>query len=267
MTESDAIDRVDEPVTTASLVEHLGALGLGAGDTVMLHSSLSALGWVAGGPQAVVDAFRSVLTRAGTLVMPTHTGQYSDPADWEHPPVPDHWVETIRASMPPYRPAVTPARGMGAIPECFRDYPDVVRSRHPLYSFAAWGADADAIVADHGFDRPLGEASPLARLYDLAGDVLLLGVGHEVNTSLHLAEYRTSLSPETTTERAPVLEDGERRLVEYEDIEKSTDDFPDLGAVFERRVGLEEGAVGAATAKLAPQRALVDFAVDWFEAK
>jgi aminoglycoside 3-N-acetyltransferase len=155
---------------------------------------------------------------------------------------------------------------MGAIPECFRDYPDAVRSRHPVYSFAAWGSDADAIVTDHGFDRALGEESPLARLYDLAGDVLLLGVGHEVNTSLHLAEYRASLSPGTTTGRAPVLDDGERRVVEYEDIETSTDDFPDLGAAFERRVGLQEGAVGAATAKLASQRTLVDFAVDWLEA-
>jgi aminoglycoside 3-N-acetyltransferase len=266
MSESEAIDRVGEPVTTASLVEDLGALGIDAGDRVVVHSSMSALGWVAGGPQAVVDAFRTVLTREGTLVMPTHTGQYTDPADWSNPPVPDDWIDTIRESMPPFRPAVTPSRGMGAIPECFRDYPDAVRSRHPVYSFAAWGSDADAIVADHGFDRPLGEGSPLADLYDLAADVLLLGVGHEVNTSLHLAEYRASLSPETTTERAPVLDDGEPRVVEYEDIETSTDDFPDLGAAFERRVGLEQGDVGAATAKLASQRALVDFAVDWLEA-
>lgn len=265
MSEADTIDRLDEPNTVSSLVADLRALGVREGDTLLVHSSLSALGWVCGGPQAVVDALQSVVSDAGTIVVPTHTGQYTDPADWSNPPVPADWVEPIREHMPPYRPAVTPTRGVGAIPECFRCYPDVVRSRHPTVSFAAWGADAEPIVADHGFDDGLGETSPLARLYERNGDVLLLGVGHESNTSLHLAEYRTAGPERPVKERAPILDGGSRVFVEFSEIETDTTDFPDLGADFERQVGCASGLVGAAGAKLLPQPALVDFAVEWFE--
>lgn len=265
MTEADAIDRVDEPATVSSLAVELRDLGVAPGDTLLVHSSLSAIGYVAGGAPAVVDALMAVLTERGTLVMPTHTTQYTDPEYWENPPVPDDWVETIRETRPAYRLEVTPTRGMGAIAECFRSYPDVLRSEHPIYSFAAWGADADEIVGDHGFDRGLGENSPLARVYDHDGDVLLLGVDHDRNTSLHLAEYRTNLEVEKVVSEAPVLEDGQRTAVQIEDIETDSDDFAELGADFENDVGITEGAVGAATAKLIAQRAIVDYAVDWFE--
>jgi len=264
--ERAAIERVDEPNTVASLTADLRDLGVEPGDAVLVHSSLSALGWTAGGPQAVVDALRAAVTESGTLVLPTHTGQYTDPADWSSPPVPESWVGTIRESMPPFRPAVTPTRGVGAVPECFRTYPDVVRSDHPTVSFAAWGAMADEVVADHPFDDGLGDGSPLARLYERDADVLLLGVDHDVNTSFHLAEYRADVPAERVARSAPVVRDGRRVRVEYEELEKSADDFEDLGADFEREVGPTTGQVGAATARLASQRALVDFAVDWLGA-
>ncbi|WP_411963241.1 aminoglycoside N(3)-acetyltransferase [Haloferax sp. YSMS24] len=266
MSEADAIEAVDEPVTVSSLASDLRSLGIDAGDTLLVHSSLRSLGWVAGGPQAVVDALQDVLTPEGTLVMPTHSGQYSDPEGWENPPVPDDWVETIRESMPPFRPEVTPTRGMGAIPECFRNYPGVVRSDHPTVSFAAWGAGADDVAGSHEVDYGLGDGSPLARVYDRGGAVLLLGVGHDSNTSLHLAEYRADFEKEHVESAAPLLRDGERVVVEYEDIEIETDDFEAVGAAFESEVGHTEGTVGAATAKVVDQPELVDFAVEWFEA-
>lgn len=263
MSEADAIDRVDEPVTVSSLADDLRDLGVRAGDTLLVHASLSALGWVSGGPPAVVDALREVVTADGTLAMPTHSTQYTDPTKWSSPPVPEGWPERIRETVPPYRPAITPTRGMGAIPECFRTYPDVRRSRHPQYSFAAWGAEA--VVEDHSFDRALGEGSPLARLYERDADVLLLGVGHGSNTSLHLGEYRADLDLATVEYGAPVLRDGARTWVDFEDVETDASDFEDLGADFEREVGSATGAVGAAEARLADQRDLVDFAVDWLE--
>lgn len=266
MSEAAAIERVDEPNTVSSLATELRDLGVQAGDTLLVHSSLSALGWVCGGAQAVVDALQAVVTESGTLAMPTHTTQYSDPAGWSNPPVPDAWVDPIRASMPPFRPDVTPTRGMGAIAECFRSYPDVVRSRHPEFSFAAWGADADGVTGDHPYDHGLGEGSPLARVYERGGRVLMLGVGHEVNTSLHLAESRADFDKRTIEHSAPVMEEGRRVRVTYEDIERRSGDFAELGADFEEQVGLTEGDIGAATAKLIDQRPLVDFAVAWFDA-
>lgn len=150
---------------------------------------------------------------------------------------------------PPFRPELTPTQ-LGAIPECFRTHPATLRSNHLEVSFAAWGADAEAIVSDHGLDYSLGEHSPLARVYDLDGAVLLLGVGHDSNISLHLAEYRADNPTETETNGGLILKDGQRVWTEYEDIQKDTEDFSELGADFEQCVGLTSGTVGAATAKL-----------------
>lgn len=266
MATEEIVDRVSEPVTVESLVSDFRDIGLEGGDVVLVHSSLSSIGWVSGAAQAVVEALQRVLTDAGTLVVPTHTPQNSDPSEWSNPPVPESWYERIVETRPAYRPRVTPTQGVGAIPECLRNYPGAHRSAHPLYSFAAWGADARSVVADHTYAYSLGEQSPLQAVYDRDGLVLLLGVGHSVNTSLHLAEYRADLGRQARTRTGPVLEDGERVLVEYEDIEKDTDDFPDVGDAFESAVGASVGSVGAAESRLLDQRPLVDFATDWFEA-
>lgn len=262
MTERDAVDAVEEPLTVDSIAGDLRALGVAAGDTLLVHASLSALGWTAGGAQAVVEGLQRAVTADGTLVVPTFTGQYGDPAGWSNPPVPDDWVDGMPERLPAFRPAVTPSRDVGAVPERLRDYPGAHRSRHPVYSFAAWGADARGVVAGHVYDHPLGDGSPLADVYDRGGSVLLLGVGHGVNSSLHLAEHRAAVSPEVVSHRAPVRRDGERRIVEYEDIAIRTEGFEAVGAEFERDVGAAEGSVGTGAATLMDQPALVDYAVE-----
>lgn len=266
MSEADAIERTDEPVTPERIADDLSALGIEAGDVLIVHSSLSQLGWVPGGPPAVVDALQEVLTEKGTLVMPTHSTQYTDPSWWENPPLPDSWLVPVRESMPAFRPEVTPTRGMGAIPECFRTYPGVRRSRHPAYSFAAWGAHRDEVIEGHTYEDGLGENSPLARVYDLDGDVLLLGVGHDSNTSLHFAEYLADWGGGRSESGSPVLVDGARRWITYEELDVDSGDFADLGADFEEEHEVVRGQVGATEARLIPQRELVDFGVEWLEA-
>jgi aminoglycoside 3-N-acetyltransferase len=265
MGDRELVERTGKPVTTARIVKELRELGVNAGDTVIVHSSLREIGWTVGGAQAVVEGLQRAVTETGTVVVPTHTPQYTDPDGWSNPPVPESWYETVRAERPAYRPDVTPSYGVGAIPECLRTYPEAVRSRHPVFSFAAWGNDAEAIVAEHGFDDALGENSPLANVYDRDGKVLLLGVGHGVNTSIHLAEYRADIATKRIENAVPVLRDGERTMITFEDIETSTEDFEGLGADFERAVGCREGRVGEAEAKLLEQPSLVDFAVEWLE--
>jgi len=97
MGERDVIERTTgPPATVDSLAEDLAALGVTPGMVLLLHASLSSLGWVCGGGVAVILAVEAVLGSQGTLVMPTHSGELSDPTNWENPPVPEAWWDTIR---------------------------------------------------------------------------------------------------------------------------------------------------------------------------
>jgi len=262
--EQQAIQNISTPITMAALVADLQALGIRRDMTLITHSSLSSIGWVVGGAASVVKALRTV-TAEGTLIMPTQSGDNSDPAHWQRPPVPPEWWPIIRAEMPAFDPDLTPTRGMGAVVECFRHLRGVIRSRHPQLSFAAIGRDAERLLADHPLDYGLGEGSPLARLYDLDGWILLLGVGFDSCTALHLAEHR---APEATpvTDYGAALVDGQRQWLAMQNIEYDVEMFPDLGAAYwlaASPADAQRGSVGAASAQLLRVRPLIDFAVEW----
>jgi aminoglycoside 3-N-acetyltransferase len=261
MSEADVIARSPAPRTPRSLADDLRRLGVAAGDALLVHSSLGAIGWVAGGPVGVIEALLDVLGPTGTLVMPAHSGQMSDPAHWQNPPVPPDWVETLRAETPAYDPRTTPTRQMGAIAELFRTWPGAVRSNHPTSSFAALGPEADAITHDHRLESPLGEHSPLMHLYERRAKVLLLGVGFERCTALHLAEQWAwpAMAPEKSG--SPLLVDGERRWVPYEAPGLGdSEQYGAIGAAFVAGGGVRTGNIGSAASLLFGLRDIVDFA-------
>jgi aminoglycoside 3-N-acetyltransferase len=270
MTEQIVIEKTRDqasPLTVTSLRRDLLALGVKPEMVLLVHSSLSSLGWVCGGAVAVIEALESILTPQGTLVMPTHSSELSDPSFWQRPPVPEGWWQIIRDTMPAFQTDLTPSRDTGVIPETFRKQIDVVRSYHPQVSFAAWGKHAEVITKAHSLEFSLSEHSPLARIYDLQGHVLLLGVGHENNTSLHLAEYRSNdARKKVIRQGAPILANGQRVWQTFDDLEGNSDDFETIGTAFAQEMGLEQTAmVGQARARLLPQREVVDFAVRWME--
>ena len=265
MSERDVIDATEHPATAASLGRDLAALGLGRGATVMVHTSLSALGYVVGGAETVVTALRDTIGPHGTLMMPTHSSQYTDPGGWRNPPVPPGWIETMRATMPPFDPEHSPTRGMGVVAEHFRRLPGVGRSTHPTVSAAAVGPRAADLLSDHSLDRGLGEGSPQARLYDLDGQVLLLGVSHVNNTALHLAEHRAvPVGHPLLAQSSPVVVDGVRRWVAHDELDDDND-FGAIGVAFAATGAQRSGPVGAGVGHLMRVRAVVDFAQGWLE--
>lgn len=254
----------EHPVTVDSLARDFAALGLRWGAVVLVHCSLSRLGLVCGGAPAVIAALERAVGATGTLVMPSFTGDLSEPSRWRTPPVPESWWPVIRAELPPFDPAVTPSYNVGAVAECFRSLPGTLRSAHPQMSFAARGPAAARIVAGHGLDDGFGESSPLARLYELDAKVLLLGVGHENNTSLHLAEHRAAWPAKRRREQgSPVLQGGVRTWATFTETDYDDSDFPALGQAFGATGQVAEGPAGGGIGRLMYQRALVDFACDW----
>lgn len=262
MSEKDSINEINKPNTRESIAEDLRKLGLKKGMTVLVHSSLSTLGWVCGGPVAVVQALMDVITSEGTLVMPAHSGDYSEPSYWENPPVPKDWWQAIRDTMPAFDPKLAPTRGMGAVVETFRHLSGVIRSSHPQVSFLAWGKHTKKITDNHSLNYGLGEGSPLARIYDLDGYVLLLGVGYGNNTSFHLSEYRAPGSEQCKC-GAPIIENGKRVWQILKDIELDEEVFPDIGKEFDKSGEVIIEKVGIAQCRLFKQKPAVDFAEKW----
>lgn len=249
--------------TRSSLAVDLRALGVRAGSVLLVHASLSSLGWVCGGPVALVQSLLDALGRDGTLLVPTHTGANSDPAGWRHPPVPEAWWQPIRDELPGYHPKITPSNGMGVLAETVRGWPGAQRSDHPLVSFAAVGPEAEQLTAKHRLAPMFGEGSPVARLEAADGDILLLGVDHAVNSSLHLAESRVPGVSRRITHSAATQIDGNRRWTSWEDLDFDSSDFAELGAAYEMVGAVTGRTVGQAQARLMRQRPLVAFAQQW----
>jgi aminoglycoside 3-N-acetyltransferase len=253
--------------TRSSLAQQFEQVGLQAGMHVMVHSSFKAIGgWVVGGAETVIHALMDVITRDGTLIMPTHTNNNTDPQYWENPPVPSEWWQSIRDETPPYNPLTSITSQMGTIAENFRRFPLVFRSSHPMGSFATWGKHAEWLTESQPLDAMFGEESPLARLYQLGGHIFLLGVGHENNTSLHLAEHRAKITPRIIDEGSAMWIDGQRQWVTYRMLDYDDDDFGKLGDAYESQHHPHIiGKVGNATTRLLPMRPLLDYAVWWLE--
>lgn len=256
------------PVTVSRIINDLKELGVEPGATLLVHSFLSSIGWVCGGAPAVILALEQVLTDSGTLIMPTYSGDNSDPADWKYPSVPESWFKIIRENWPAYDPSLTPTRFMGAIPECFRSQKGVLRSLHPRASFAAWGKKSQSIIENHSLNFPFGDESPVARAYDNNAYVLFVGTTYNVMASWYYADFlNKKLKSETTSDveccYAAINETGQRKWVKYYDYTRKHDDFERIGSEFEKTGDVATGLIGESETKLFSIIKAIDFARHW----
>ncbi|SDJ40462.1 aminoglycoside 3-N-acetyltransferase [Streptomyces indicus] len=267
------------PVTRTRLVRDLSALGLGPGDSVMFHTRLSALGYVTGGSQTLIDALREVVGDQGTLMV---TCGWNDAPPYEWTTWPPDWQEAVRAEHPAFDPERAECdHSFGRLPEALRRQPGAVRSRHPDASFAALGAAAHRLMDDHPWDDPHGPDSPLARLVALGGKVLVLGAGLDSLTVLHHAEALADAPGKRFVDyEQPILVDGRREWRRFHDIDSAEgafdytpvvgperDAFEVIGQEFVASGGGVRGLVGAAESHLFDARELTAFGVAWMEDK
>jgi aminoglycoside N3'-acetyltransferase len=225
---------VIDPAPTASIVRDLAALGVRPGSTLLVHTSFSRVGPVEGGPAGLVAALRTALGAAGTLVMPSMTED-------------DGRVFDAKS---------TPCTGMGVVADTFWRLPGVLRSDSP-HAFAAIGPNAARVVAPHPIDPPHGRDSPIGRVHDVDGDVLLLGAGHDANTTIHLAENLAGVRYRRV-HHVTVLRDGRPTRLDYLEIDHCCRRFA-LADDWLDACGLQRRArVGRAEARLVRSRDVVE---------
>lgn len=153
-------------ITRSELAADIRAMGLGSGDTVMVHSSLSRLGFVDGGPEAVIEAILEVVGPDGLIVMPAF-------------PTTGYALDYL-ASKPLFDPDLSPSNN-GKITEVFRHRPGAMRSIHATHSVSAYGPGAAELVRDHyRSPTPFGPDTPFRRL--LAAGALVMGVGVDLGS-------------------------------------------------------------------------------------
>lgn len=253
-------------VLKQDILRALTEAGVCKGQTIMVHTSLSRLGFVCGGAQIVIESLLESVGGEGTILMPTQSWKNLDPASGVHWEEPEEWWQLIRDNWPAYDRDITPTNTMGAVAEMFRRWPGTMRSDHPARSVAAWGKYADYLTKDHDLSNIFGDGSPIGRLYELDGYVLLLGVGYDKNTSLHLADARADYpGKHTVQESSAVLENGRRVWKTYETLYVDGEDFCAIGQAFERSHTVKKVPLGNGMLTFMRQRELVDFAVTWIE--
>ena len=177
-------------VTHLNLVDGLNTLGLSGVEIVVVHSSLSAFGWVAAGPPTVIAALRSMVP---TVLVPafTYDSVLPSPPDSDIPFNGDAPAATWEqfqqalARTPPHRIDGPIDRNMGAVAAALAAELDASRSPAPICGFSGVGPRAPELLAHGTAEHPLGVVEAAA---GQGGRILLLGVGHESNTTIHVAE-------------------------------------------------------------------------------
>lgn len=226
-------------LSRADVTDQLRALGVEEGDVLLVHASFRATRPVEGGPLGLIEALRDALGPDGTLVMPS----WSDDDD------------------EPFDPMITPASpSLGVVADAFWRLPGVVRSDH-FHAFAAAGPQAARLTSDPLPLPPHIPASPVGRVCELDGQVLFLGVGHDADTTLHLAELLAGV-PYRVPKYCTVLRDGHAVRIDYGENDHCCARFAFADEWLRARGLQSEGRVGHAHARLARARDIVEVALE-----
>jgi aminoglycoside N3'-acetyltransferase len=226
-------------ISRAEVTEQLQALGVEKGGVLLVHTSFRATRPVEGGPAGLIESLRDAIGPKGTLVMPSWTGEDDQPFD----------------------PKATPsAKDLGIVADTFWRLPGVLRSDH-CQAFAAIGPQAAKILSDPLPLPPAIPKSPVGRVHELNGQVLLLGVGHDANTTIHLAELLAGVLYRIY-KHCTILENGHPIRIDYGENDHCCQRFDFMDGWLRSRGLQSEGPVGHAHARLARSRDIVRVALE-----
>jgi len=175
---------IKNPLNEKDMADAFRKLGISDGETLLVHSALSGLGYLPGGAKTAINALRTAVGENGTILAPAFTRPYIA------------FEGTLNKNYN-YRPYDKRKDGefrdkniyTGALPKAMLKEPDMARSNHSTHEWVAIGANATKLTSGHGFlDAPTGVTSPLKKALDADGSVLFLGCGINSNTFIHYVE-------------------------------------------------------------------------------
>jgi len=255
-------------LTRASLAADLRALGIAAGDVLMVHASIRAVGAVAGGPDEIHLAIKDAITPAGTLVMYASCPRYYDEVGRGNL-TPEEEAEILE-KLPPFDAELArSAQDNGALVELFRTWPGSRVNNH-VARFVAWGSQAEFLFSEQPWDFAFGHGSALERFTALDGKILLLGSDHDNVTYLHYPEHIADFPDKRIARfKVPVLVDGHRAwrdMAEVDTSERAHKNWPDgffakIVDGFLERTGNKGSNVGNAASHLITAPELLDYAI------
>lgn len=222
-------------VTGERITRSLRDMGVGEGDALIFHSSLSSLGYVVGGEEALIDAVLEAVGPEGTAMVPCLTD-----------------------ITKPFHPSRSPST-VGRVAETFRLRREAVRSRHPTHSVAAIGAAARYLTEGHERCASCDTGSPYEKLCRLEGWVLLIGVDQDRNTTLHTAETLIDVPYLHTIEVAVISDEGQMEMMRVEKYPMGHREFIGLDKRLREEGIVRVGRVGNAVLRLMPARELIEF--------
>lgn len=225
------------------LKNQLQELGLKSGMKILVHVSLSKIGWLENCAETLIKALQETVGENGTIVMPAYN------------------------SYGNYKP------NLSVVNDYFKQLPDVIKTNQLISSFAVWGSDKEKIAGnieytEEGLSFENGEKSTIARLYENNGWSLMLGTDYSTCTIIHLAENRAEWPSKFIYTEQYKLPDG--KIIPFHDVAYQDEDFNLIGNAFEEKFGKDDlvirfGKVGKAECKLINQKVFVDFAVEWMK--
>jgi aminoglycoside 3-N-acetyltransferase len=238
------------PVHHNDLMAGLYALGVRPGDKVLAHTSLASLGAVEGGAETVLSALLTAIGPQGTLMMAHFYPLYEGIFNYNQPP----------------RPYT------GVIPQLLRTRPGAILSTHPSHPVVAFGPAARALTEGHHRVSSVGKNSPIDRLAQAGGKVLLLGVKQWANTTIHTGEayavppYWGRPRPDRPAGRWAILPDtppGQQVWVPLPETPGDSAGFHKIEPLLSERGLLTRAHIGRARCRLMPGQGLVEAVVEF----
>lgn len=253
--ESSAISSKEE------IRQQLETLGIQKGMVLLIHADTRRLGYLIGGEQVLIEALMDIVGYEGTIIMPTFTPQMADPSCQKKHISRAYWQE-VRDHAMPFDKKLTPPKNCDPLVHQFLRNEGVVRSYHPLYSFAAWGKYAKLICDKHPLHFGLSKESPLGKIAEFNGYVVMLGCEYEECCLFQLARYQGELPIRIIS--APIENNHKTVWKDMLELDYNTKNFSEIGEVMEERSIVKTSYIGNGRCRFFSAREAVTLATAYF---